>query len=533
MFIFGGGTFEATNFNDLWRFDLSSRKFVRPLSTGSYPPPKSCATFLSHRDKLLLFGGWRYNSTSWPQRECALYNQLHVYDVPNNKWTLISGGQSDQIDESADGPPTLARHSATIMNDEMIVFGGIQNYSINMTYSNDIWRLDLNTYKWQKQKVAADSPQPSPRYGQAQVQLNEHNILIMGGCGGPNNIFKDAWLLTRPPTVTHNKPWTWKQIPVKTALKSSPSPTVHVWCNPACAVGDNLLVLGPTRANDFQMVKETSNQTLQQQANQQQRAAADVNRPPSPPAPFRRAAPVVVIVQVPLPGEHHQMVREFNNRAEWERQRLDLEHENIMMRMRRFRRRNGEAAGNVIAGGLAGGNAVNMVWGRRPGMRLAAFQDEPNNNNNQQERVLPRLQEAHQILMRGALRGLNEGAAVARQGNDDWNGVLRPPAVVVPRLPVEVSKARVNRSKLMALHVCDLSKALLDGDEAVITWKEPPANLGCFPGAPEKLILYSLVLGKGELIMFGGLVKEINSVVDEVSKVSNGLHFLSVPKRII
>lgn len=528
MFIFGGGTFEATNFNDLWRFDLSTRSYVRPLSTGCYPPPKSCASFLNYGQKLILFGGWRHNSNSWPQRECVLYNQLHVYDVLANKWTLVSGGQSDQIEENPNEPPTLARHSATIFNDEMIVFGGIQRYAVAMTYSNEVWRLDLKTYKWHKQAISKDSPQPQPRYGQAQVQLDARNILILGGCGGPNNIFRDAWLLKRPlDTEGRNKPWVWKQVTIKSSLKSGPSPTVHVWCNPVCLVGDKLVVLGPTRANDFQMVRETN----QQPQNHHRVAPNDNNRPPSPPAPFRRpeiapALPAAAPVQL---GEHHQMVREFNNRAEEERQRLDVEHENILMRMRRYRRRvpaeiAGPAGGGAAAVGLA--SVSNMPWGRRAAVRLAAFQDNTNNNNNHADRVSPRLQEAHQLLLRGVNRRMNENQG---QGND-WNGVLRPPRT----LPVEVK--RVNRSKLMALHVCDLSELLLDTEEEqlVISWQDPPSNLGCFEGAPEKVILYSLVAGKGELIMFGGLVKETTSLeVEDVPKVSNGLHFLTVPKRII
>lgn len=542
MYLFGGGTFESTNFNDLWRFDLSTRAYIRPLSTGSYPPPKSCATFLSHNQKLILFGGWRHNSNSWPQRECVLYNQLHVYDVPANKWTLISGGQSDQLEESADEPPTLARHSASIANGEMVVFGGVKTYAVAMTISNEVWRLDLNTYKWQRQRTNTDV-QPQPRYGQAQVQLDENNILIVGGCGGPNNIFRDAWLLTRPPKDGQSSRsgggvWTWKQVNVKASLKSGPSPTAHVWCNPACLVGDKLVVLGPIRANDFQMVRETSQRNDQQQ--QQQRGAPNDNnflRPASPPLAGLRRPDGVVNVAPPVHGgvavavgEHHQMVQEFNNRAEEERHRLEVEHENILLRMRRFSRRNqvDVAVGNAGAGGLA--NGLNMPWGRRSAaVRLAAFQDEANNNNNnnqqqERERNSPRLQEAHQLLVRGVNRRLNEAGGL---GNG-WNGVLQPPRTP----PAAAAKRKVNRSKLMAVHVCDLSQVL--EKEPVITWQDPPANLGCFEGAPENVIMYSLVVGTGELIMFGGLVKEPNSQeVEDVSKVSNGLHFLSVPKRVI
>ena len=59
MFIFGGGSSTATTFNDLWRFDLSKREWVRPLSMGQYPSPKACASMVCHNNTLILFGGWR------------------------------------------------------------------------------------------------------------------------------------------------------------------------------------------------------------------------------------------------------------------------------------------------------------------------------------------------------------------------------------------------------------------------------------------------------------------------------------------
>ena len=34
VYIFGGCTATSTTFNDLWRFDLASREWVRPLATG-------------------------------------------------------------------------------------------------------------------------------------------------------------------------------------------------------------------------------------------------------------------------------------------------------------------------------------------------------------------------------------------------------------------------------------------------------------------------------------------------------------------
>jgi hypothetical protein len=40
------------------------------------------------------------------------------------------------------------------------------------------------------------SAAPTPRYGQTQISIDDTHILVIGGCGGPNQIFSDVWLLT-------------------------------------------------------------------------------------------------------------------------------------------------------------------------------------------------------------------------------------------------------------------------------------------------------------------------------------------------
>lgn len=86
MYIFGGCTHTCTTFNDLWRLDLTTGEWVRPLATGDpirecavysgisnnslfnifvalydagvYPSPTACATLVPYEDQLILFGGW-------------------------------------------------------------------------------------------------------------------------------------------------------------------------------------------------------------------------------------------------------------------------------------------------------------------------------------------------------------------------------------------------------------------------------------------------------------------------------------------
>lgn len=83
----------------------------------------------------------------------------------------------------------------------------------------------------------------------------------------------------------------------------------------------------------------------------------------------------------------------------------------------------------------------------------------------------------------------------------------------------------------MCLYVLDISTAVTDG---YVSWRMLKKQS---PSAPEEIILYSLVLGKGELIMFGGIQKDLNSrqqegeTVPEV--VSNSLHFMTAERFVI
>ena len=128
MYVFGGCTSTATTFNDLWRLDLTSRTWQRPLSTGTYPSPKACSVLVKHRSKLILFGGWTHPSM-YPLHRWRLFNGLHSYDLKTCRWTQLlgpGGAGGANIDDGIVRPPTMAGHSATVHGEKLIVYGGLQ-----------------------------------------------------------------------------------------------------------------------------------------------------------------------------------------------------------------------------------------------------------------------------------------------------------------------------------------------------------------------------------------------------------------------
>lgn len=89
---------------------------------------------------------------------------------------------------------------------------------------------------------------------------------------------------------------------------------------------------------------------------------------------------------------------------------------------------------------------------------------------------------------------------------------------------------REKKTHYLGMYVLDISQVL--SDNPVARWLTP-RNV---KNGPEETILYSLVKGKSELIMFGGIQKDANSVcwpMNVSSQISNSLHFITAPNYVI
>ena len=138
-------------------------------------------------------------------------------------------------------PPAMAGHSATLHHQMMVVFGGLQKQSSSVgqyTVSNDLWVYQLDRGVWARQ-LTGGQELPLARYGQSQIKLEDDHLLILGGCGGPNNEYTDIWLLQLT-----TSPWTWSKMEVR----GSENRARDIWCHPAVKVGDKVVVLGRNRS---------------------------------------------------------------------------------------------------------------------------------------------------------------------------------------------------------------------------------------------------------------------------------------------
>lgn len=508
-YIFGGCTSTNTTFNDLWRFDLSTRQWVRPLAIGTYPSPKACSSMTVYKDSLVLFGGWSH-PTPYPLHQAArFFSELHMYKPETNRWFHITT-------MSPTSPKPTAGHSASVVSDTLVVFGGSH---IPGAGTNDVWVFDFIEMLWKKKQIG--NKKPSPRYGQTQMTIDDSHILIIGGCGGPNQIFSDVWLLS-----LDCEPWQWQEIRVLHPENAAP----QLWCHPACKVGDMIVVLSkpskPLQSSSKENVREI--QTTM-------RSTYRGNR-----------------VWVPPRGDNSQdMHPENSNRARSMHvsdsddssgtesednmpggQRPEFKHPSyLQLRSSRSRGQPSQPSRGVgghlspsraqgqgpFVGDMVGDElpleegACGGTSSPRPGVPSV----RPNAMKNRQKQL-------------EALRKFEEKLRESRIGQISSN---RGQGNASPSSSIGNASLRDNRVT-MHLHVLDISEVI---KTKTATWR--PINENNSVNAPEETIFYSMVEGRGELIVFGGIQRDIQSMQRGMDVkpqvVSNSLYIVAPRKQYL
>ncbi|EXJ95952.1 hypothetical protein A1O1_01077 [Capronia coronata CBS 617.96] len=116
LYVFGGRIHSRSKPQltaDLYELDLIRRHWVKIDALGAIPPPRYFHSVCALGDsKLVCYGGMspaihsRTPATGEPQPEVVVMSDVHVFDVPTRKWTLIS---------TSDNPQGRYAHCATIL----------------------------------------------------------------------------------------------------------------------------------------------------------------------------------------------------------------------------------------------------------------------------------------------------------------------------------------------------------------------------------------------------------------------------------
>ncbi|XP_071146947.1 F-box only protein 42-like [Mytilus edulis] len=504
LYVFGGCTSMNTTFNDLWRFDLARREWIRPLAMGTYPSPKACSSMVVYKDSLVLFGGWSH-PTPYPLHQAAgFFYELHMYKPEVNRWYLVTS-------ISREHPPPTAGHSASIVKDTMLLFGGSSVPGIG---TNDLWRFDFIDLTWKK--IVTENKRPSPRFGQTQVTVDDQHILVIGGCGGPNQIFNDMWLLSMD-----KDPWEWTEVKVNNTDCAAP----QLWCHPACKIGNMITVLSkPTKSVSKPASQPSPN--LRQVENIQQ------NRVWVPPVereipPSDRGGEEAGPSHRMLGPSHYGDQRYNSSSTESDEESVPqfkrpsvVENDSSRQPSQPGRSRLQPSEPDSKLGAV-----LNYVEQQKK-LQLSAMEStssvrtgspsvRPNANSNRQKQ-LEALRKMEEKLRENMAQQTKQKQTGPSRNNEAQNAT---------------SSRRRDPHSQMHLHVLDIAEVV----QGHVTWR--PIDESFSIDAPDETIFYSLSEGRGELIMFGGIQRDIQSMqrgVDLKSHlVSNILYILSPLKTSI
>ncbi|KAH9513582.1 F-box only protein 42 [Bulinus truncatus] len=549
MYIFGGCTSTNTTFNDLWKFDLTSRQWIRPVAMGTYPSPKACATMVVYRGNLVLFGGWSHPIPyPNPHQSAHFFSELHIYSPSTNRWShILSIGQE---------PEALGGHSASVAGHLMVIFGGSPRTGVG---TNNLWVFNFQKLSWKLQPVMFDV-KPEPRYGQYQSTLDDSHILIMGGSVGQNRVYNDVWLLT----IHATDPWTWTKITVEHPELAAP----QSWCHAACRVNNVIAVIA--KSNKQRQMRNIMKRITKPRPSQVSASSScSCYAKDSSSVALNGAACSEEKKDVPhLTSElkskcqHHDLPKQHecadnfsdlrkrteSSSSSDEEKGSNLPNKNLLALQQRLHREcvnlpdpdnhhhNPTSCDKDDNEG--GFHRLNNRWGNDP---QAQVSHHPHQHHQQ-----PSDQPQHGSFHRGIARGRGSGHMPSIRPNATSNrqkqleALLRQEEILRNKSRA-LAAARNKRPQMacsdglevdetlpdiitsrnkMDIHVLDISHVLTD---QVVEWKllSPLQPVG----APTETICCSLLEGRSELLLFGGVVRDMNSPVSTNTAI-NKLYIL-------
>ncbi|WAR14202.1 FBX42-like protein [Mya arenaria] len=454
---------------------------IRP-EPGTYPFPKACATMVVYKDSLILFGGWSH-PTPFPLHQAArFFSELHVYKPSLNRWTHLTT-------LSHQSPQPLAGHSASVVRDTMVVFGGSQVPGVRI---NELWMFDFKTSEWRFQRVKGRLPEP--RYGHTQVTLDDSHVLILGGKGGgtgqviPNVVFKDCWLLT----IGDNSECKWEEVSVENEDQGPP----QLWCHSACKIGNMIVtVCRPSKVPESLTKPQRSPKISVKQKNVWIPPREDqINPPANQNSENTSEEDMDQSGASGCPRDdassNENPLFENLNSADQSEQSSDSLNQI---------RENGNTTFNIRPG--------------LPSVRPNAMK----NRQKQLEALLKYEKKFRHSENSGPSANLNE---------------QKPSMSQTPSSNQNKPTKSVNPASLMVLHVLDISKVL---ETKTVQWQK--LNFDHLAGSSPETLFYSLVEGRGEILMFGGIEKDIHSLQRgfgiKSHTVRSSLYVLSPVKQLL
>lgn len=172
---FGGGSYPSDTLNNcVLQFLSDNSRWEQVNVSGTQPSPRNThSAVLTADGVMLVYGGFDGKK---PLQE------LWSFDMGSATWTQLT---------ASGGPPGLLWHTAVIIDQQMIVYGGVTD-PISGSVNADVWSYDINGSTWKKFDRVVDKS-PVGRAGHVAM-VKDEMMYVFGGQGAHSTLFNDTWM---------------------------------------------------------------------------------------------------------------------------------------------------------------------------------------------------------------------------------------------------------------------------------------------------------------------------------------------------
>ncbi|XP_035224599.1 F-box only protein 42-like, partial [Stegodyphus dumicola] len=381
------------------------------------------------------------------------------------------------------------------------------------------------------------------------IAIDKNHLLIIGGCGGPNKLYTDIWLLKMSSDL--NVVWEWQEMCVR--MKENGAP--HLAFHPACKVGSQVAVMSKTQRSRTSpsslphLLRAPSRIWVPPRINMENGIDVKISKRPPP-----EIEPCVNgkrgVLKRHIDRQNNSTSSHMSSSDEDDFHSQDLaKRKSSNLGLNSGARSSRDNSKTFLVSSVnspstsgyqntAAKNSVSSSYtasGQISNSDSKGNVDNTSSSHNSRDASVQNSQK-HPPLnpyasRRNRQRQLEGLDRMEQRLRDLRAGTLSFPMVSSKVFQKHTCSHIVTAKNPMCLYVLDISTA---SSEGYVTWRMLKNQS---PSAPEEVILHSLVLRKGELIMFGGIQKDLNSrqqegeTVHEV--VSNSLHFMTAEHFVI
>ena len=207
LILFGGQN--RLKHNDVVQFNLTNLEW-KNITTFYYPRPRSGHSAVGYKSKMIIYGGCSEYSSKFGQRRCD--KKVHILSLKSCRWQVM--------EDKGKIPNARRNHSCTRIGKSMIIYGGINKYSQNLS---NCFILDIKSRIW---SYISEGPEKLSNSSLTAIyhtslmdqfhfdiynipttynhRIQKRGIYLYGGLKTDGTVFGDVWVLN----VNEDPLWT-------------------------------------------------------------------------------------------------------------------------------------------------------------------------------------------------------------------------------------------------------------------------------------------------------------------------------------